>query len=38
MNKNTDSDGQFDLTFRNAWFQMLNGKHVALKSWGGYWV
>ena len=38
MNKNTDTTGEFNLSFRNAWYQMLNGKHVALKSWGGYWA
>lgn len=26
------------LTFRQAWFHMLNGKKVKRPSWKGYWV
>ena len=39
MNPNTDVEiNQFNLSFRNAYFQMLNGKHVALPAWSGYWA
>ena len=27
-----------DMSFREAWFAMLNGKRVKLPSWGGYWA
>lgn len=26
------------MDFRHAWFEMLNGKHVKLPSWSGYWA
>lgn len=25
------------MPFRQAWFEMLNGKKIKLPSWGGYW-
>lgn len=27
-----------EMTFREAWFQMLNGKKVKLPLWSGYWA
>lgn len=38
MNPNCDETAEFNLTFRNAYYQMLNGKHIALPSWKGYWA
>jgi len=26
------------LSFREAWFQLLNGKKIKLPSWEGYWI
>lgn len=26
------------MSFRDAWFQLLNGKKIKLPSWTGYWV
>ena len=26
------------MSFREAWFAILTGKHVKLPSWGGYWA
>lgn len=25
------------MSFREAWFQLLNGKKIKLPSWTGYW-
>lgn len=26
------------MSFREAWFQLLNGKKIKLPSWSGYWA
>ncbi len=26
------------MTFRHAWYELLNGKRVKLPSWTGYWM
>lgn len=26
------------MEFRKAWFELLNGKHIKLPSWSGYWA
>lgn len=33
-----DLNKKTDMTFREAWFAMLNGKKVKLPSWAGYWA
>ena len=27
-----------EMTFREAWFQMLSGKKIKLPQWSGYWA
>ena len=27
-----------EMTFREAWFQMLSGKKIKLPLWSGYWA
>lgn len=31
-------DQMTNMTFRQAWYQLLNGRKVRLPSWEGYWV
>ena len=26
------------MSFRKAWFELLNGKKIKLPSWSGYWA
>lgn len=35
---NAQIEAKENLTFRRAWFHMLNGKKVKRPSWSGYWV
>ena len=30
--------GNSGLTWRQAWFELLNGRKIKLSSWEGYWI